>query len=78
MKLWYVSALDDAGCGHAIEVVPKGKSIRVCIEELLEEDEFSSVRKRMVTDDRSFAGILSGCHLSKMVSDLFQAIEKNG
>jgi len=75
LKLWYVCALDDSGCGHGIEVAPKGKTIRATLEGLLAEDEFRSVRKRLVTDDRSFADILSGCHLSKMVSGLFEAIE---
>lgn len=75
LKLWYVSALDDSGCGHGIEIVPRGKTIRTTLEELLAEDEFRSVRKRMVLDDRSFAEILSGCHLSNVVSGLFEAIE---
>lgn len=78
LRLWYVCALDDSGCGNAIEVVPKGKTIRTMIEELIKEDDFRSIKKRLVTDDRSFAGMLSGCHLSKVVTDLFEAIEKDG
>ena len=76
LKLWYVGALDDPGCGHSMEVIPKGKTIRATIEELLVNDEFQSVRERLVTDDRSFEELLSGCHLSMMVSDMFEAIEK--
>lgn len=78
LKLWYVCALDDPGCGHDMEVIPKGKSIRAIMEELLAKDEFQAVRTRLVTDDRSFEDLLSGCHLSRMISDLFEAIEKEG
>lgn len=76
LQLWYVCALDDAGCGHPIEVSGKGKGIRANIEDALAEEEFAPVRGRLVLDDRSFAPVLSGCHLSRVISDLFEAIEK--
>lgn len=75
LRLWYVCALDDSGCGHSIEVVPRGKTIRGTLEELLAESEYRPLRKRIVTDDCSYAQLFSGCHLSRMVSGLFEAIE---
>ncbi|WP_129127397.1 hypothetical protein [Geomonas oryzae] len=75
LRLWYVTALDDSGCGRGIEVPPRGKSIKATLEELLSESEHRPLRKRIITDDASYAGLLSGCHLSKVVSELFAAIE---
>lgn len=78
LRLWYVCALDDSGCGEGIVVIPKGKTMRAVIETLLAEDEFRPLKKRLVMDDKSYAGVLSGCHLSRAVSDLYEAIESEG
>ncbi len=78
LRLWYVAALDDPGCGRGIEVPPRGKSIKATLEELLAESEHRPLRKRIITDDRSYASLLSGCHLSGVVSELFAAIEGDG
>jgi hypothetical protein len=75
LKLWYVCALDDSGCGHNIEVKPKGVAIRTVIEGLIENDTFKDLKQRIVTDDSSFSEVLSGCHLSEMISDFFKDIE---
>jgi hypothetical protein len=75
LKLWYVSAIDDSGCGHKIEVTQKSRTIRTVINELLKESDFKSVRNCIVTDDQSFNEVLSGCYLSKVVSQLFERIE---
>ncbi|GFO62804.1 hypothetical protein M1B72_19595 [Geomonas paludis] len=74
LRLWYVCALDDSGCGRDIEVVPKGKSIRGILDELLSESEHRPLKKRIITDDRGYCQFLSGCHLSKVVSGLFDTI----
>jgi hypothetical protein len=74
LTLWYVCALDDSGCGHSIEVKPKGVSIRAAIEGLLEEEANRELKQRIVTDDFSFAEVLSGCHLSEMVAGFFDEI----
>lgn len=76
-KLWYVCAIDDSGCGNQVEVIPKGKRIRDIIEELLKENEYNSLNQRIVMNDNSFAPILSGCHLSTMISDFVKTIKKN-
>ncbi|HJV33790.1 hypothetical protein, partial [Geomonas sp.] len=76
VKLWYVCALDDAGYGHSVQVPSKGRSIRATIEDVLAEDQFRSVRKRMILDERSFSELLSGCHFSNVISELFTQIEK--
>lgn len=75
LRLWYVSALDDSGCGCAIAVPPLGLSIRDHIEALLKEPEFDSLAQRIVTNDDSFSAVLSGCHLPEMVSSFFKKIE---
>lgn len=74
LRLWYVCALDDSGCGHSLEVVPKSATILSVIESLLGENQYASLRQQLITDDRSYAEILSGCHLPDMVSDFFGAI----
>ncbi len=76
ISLWYVCAIDDSGCGHNIEIAPNSASIRSVIEGLLEETEYRGLRKQIITDDKSFAGILSGCHLSEMVVEFFNAVSK--
>ncbi|QWV97879.1 hypothetical protein KP005_00860 [Geomonas nitrogeniifigens] len=78
LRLWYVCALDDSGCGRDIEVVPKGKTIRSMLEELLAESEQRPLKKRIITDDRSYAQVLSGCHLARVVSELFETIAEGG
>lgn len=75
IRLWYVSALDDSGCGCAVGVPPLGRSIRALIEALLEEPEFDGLAQRIVTNDASFRALLSGCHLPEMVSSFFKKIE---
>jgi len=77
LRLWYVSAIDDSGCGQNVEVMPKGKMIRALIDELLEQDEFIALKQRIVTNDNSFAEVLSGCHLCEVVSDFFRTIERH-
>jgi hypothetical protein len=76
LRLWYVSAIDESGCGHAIEVRQKGESIRSVLEELLRQGELAAISERIVTDDHSFGELLSGCHLSQVVSELFEEIEE--
>ena len=75
LRLWYVSAIDESGCGHPVAVMQKGTTIRALIEELLKESEFKSVRDRVITNDRSFAEVLSGCHLSNSIAQLLDRIE---
>ena len=75
-RLWYVCALDDSGCGQNVAVIPKGRSIRVVLEELLDEHEHNRLKQRVTTNDTSFADLLSGCHLSEAVTEFFEAIEK--
>jgi hypothetical protein len=76
VKLWYVCALDDAGYGHTVQVPPKGMSIRATMEDVLAEDQFRSIRNRIILDDRSFSELLSGCHFSNVLSEHFRQIEK--
>lgn len=76
-KLWYVSAIDDSGCGYQIEVEPKGKRIRTIIEELLKDNEYNGLDQRIVMNDNSFAPILSGCHLPTMISNFVKTIKQN-
>ncbi|QXE89574.1 hypothetical protein KP001_14135 [Geomonas subterranea] len=78
LRLWYVCALDDSGCGRDIEVVPRGKTIRSILEELLSESEHRPLKKRIITDDRGYGQLLSGCHLSRVVSGLFDTIAEEG
>ncbi len=75
LRLWYVSALDDSGCGCEIAVPPLGLSIRALIESLLKEPEFEGLAERIITNDDSFGAVLSGCHLPEMVSSFFKNIE---
>ena len=75
LRLWYVSAIDESGCGHSIEVLQRGKTIRTILDELLRESEFKSIKDRIITTDKSFAEVLSGCRLSKVISELFDQIE---
>ncbi len=75
LRLWYVCALDDSGCGNAIAVPPLGISIRALIENSLNDPEFDDLSQRIITDDDSYCAILSGCHLSEMVSSFFKEID---
>lgn len=75
LRLWYVSALDDSGCGCSIAVPPFGLTIRALIEASLKYPEFSDLSQRIITNDDSFSAVLSGCHLSEMVSSFFKEIE---
>ena len=74
MRLWYVSALDESGCGRTLEVPQKGEPIRAILEDLLKEAEFRHLRNRVVTDDPTYGDVLSGCRLSEMISELFDKI----
>jgi len=76
VRLWYVCALDDSGCGHVVEVPPRGKTIRAVLEDLLRDGEYQGLQDRVITDDTSFAALLSGCHLSDMVAQFFAHIER--
>lgn len=75
LGLWYVCAIDDSGCGHQLEVPPKGLTIRAAIEQLLQEGEYQGLRNRVVMNDSSFAEVLSGCHLSEVVGEFFDTID---
>ena len=76
LRLWFVSAIDESGCGHDVAVPQTGKTIRGMVETFLKESEYKGIRERVDTHDQSFAGILSGCQLSKVVADLFEQIEE--
>ena len=77
LRLWYVSAIDESGCGQPVAVLQKGKIIRNLIEDLLKESEFKSIKERIITNDNSYAKLLSGCHLSKSIGELLDKIEGN-
>lgn len=74
LRLWYVSAIDDSGCGLQLEVTPRGRTIRAIIEQLLQKEEYGDLRDRIITNDASFAEVLSGCHLSEAVSEFFDTV----
>ena len=75
LKLWYVCAIDDSGCGQQLEVPPKGLTIRATIEQLLKKGEYHGLRDQIVMNDFSFAELLSGCHLSETVGEFFETID---
>lgn len=76
LRLWYVCAIDDSGCGRRLEVPPQGPMIRDVIEQLLQGGEYEGLRDRIVTNDASFAEVLSGCHLSEAVGEFFDMVGK--
>lgn len=75
-RLWFVSALDDSGCGTTLEVPPNGRSIRETLRSLLKQPSQADLQDRIELDDDSFAAILSGCHLPDMLHAFFNSIER--
>ncbi len=76
LRLWYVCAIDDSACGQHLEVLPKGVTIRATIDQLLQQGEYESLRNRIVLNESSFANVLSSCHISDVVDEFFNTIEK--
>jgi len=72
LKLWFVSAFDESGCGHELEIPPNGNTIRKTLDELLKEPEHAAFKDRLVLNDVSFAAVLSGCHLPDMLHLLYE------
>ena len=75
LKLWYVGAIDEPGCGHESAVVQKGKQIRKLLQEVMRESENAQLEERVILDDHSFRDLLSGCYLSRMIGQLLDNIE---
>lgn len=76
LRLWYVSAIDDSGCGDKLEVPPKGDTIRSVIDRLLDESQHRDLRESIITHhDDSYAELVSGCHLSELVSEFFDTVD---
>lgn len=58
-------------------VLKRLSKAHLIIDELLNEVEDKGIKDRIVTNDSSFSDMLSGCHLSEIISALFDRIQES-